>query len=93
MKNYYFKSLFFTLFLTLISIHVFSQNGSISGKIIDKVTGEEIIGAVVKIDGTNTATTTDLSGNYNLKVAAGNHTIACNFISYRKIIVNNVAVK
>ena len=93
MKNYCFKSLLFTFFLLQITTHVFSQNGSISGKIIDKLTGEEIIGAVVKIDSTTTATSTDLSGNFNLKVPAGNHTIACNFISYRKIIVKNVAVK
>lgn len=93
MKNYCFKSLLFTFFLLQISAHVYSQNGNISGKIIDKLTGEEIIGAVVKIDSTNTATSTDLSGNYNLKVPAGNHTIVCNFISYRKIIVKNVFVK
>ncbi len=93
MKNYFPKSLLVTLFLIQIATQTFSQNGSISGKIIDKITGEEIIGAVVKIEGTNTATTTDLSGNYILKVPAGNHTIACNFISYRKILVNNVAIK
>jgi TonB-dependent receptor len=93
MKNYYLKTLFLSIILLQFNLKAFSQNGNISGKIIDKITGEEIIGAVVKIEGTNTATTTDLSGNYNLKVPAGNHTIACNFISYRKIIVNNVAVK
>ena len=87
MKNYYLKTLFLSIILLQFNLKAFSQNGNISGKIIDKITGEEIIGAVVKIEGTNTATTTDLSGNYNLKVPAGNHTIACNFISYRKIIV------
>jgi TonB-dependent receptor len=93
MKNYRLKSLFIILLLLQIGKTAFAQTGNISGKIIDKQTGEEIIGAVVKIEGTSIATTTDLSGNYILKVAAGNHTIACNFISYRKIIVNNVAVK
>lgn len=93
MKNYYLKSTFLICFILQVNALVFAQNANIAGKIIDKQTGEEIIGAVVKIEGTNTATTTDLSGNYSLKVPAGNHTIACNFISYRKIVVNNVAVK
>lgn len=93
MKNYYLKSTFIICFILQLNAFVFGQNANISGKIIDKQTGEEIIGAVVKIEGTNTATTTDLSGNYSLKVPVGNHTITCNFISYRKIVVNNVAVK
>ena len=93
MKNYSLKHILITLISLQLFNGAYAQNSTISGKIIDKQTGEEIIGAVVKIDGTNTATTTDLSGNYSLKVASGNHTIACNFISYRKIIVNNVAVK
>lgn len=93
MKNYYLKSTFLICFILQVNALVSAQNANIAGKIIDKQTGEEIIGAVVKIEGTNTATTTDLSGNYSLKVPAGNHTIACNFISYRKIVVNNVAVK
>jgi TonB-dependent receptor len=93
MKNYSLKSFLFTLLIIQISTFALAQNGSISGKIIDKLTGEEIIGAVVKIDSTNTATSTDLSGNYTLKLPVGAHTIVCNFISYRKIIVKNVAVK
>lgn len=93
MKQVYINSVKIIFLLPLLSFTLFAQNSNISGKIIDKVTGEEIIGAVVKIEGTNTATTSDLSGNYLLKVPAGNHTIACNFISYRKIIVNNVLVK
>ncbi len=93
MKNYPLIKFLITYILVQLGTTVFAQTGNISGKIIDKQTGEEIIGAVVKIDGTNTATSSDLSGNYNLKLPAGNHTIVCNFISYRKIIVNNVAVK
>jgi hypothetical protein len=76
MKNYYLKTLSVIFFLIQWNLSAFAQNGSIAGKIIDKVTGEEIIGAVVKIEGTTTATTTDLSGNYILKVEPGNHTIA-----------------
>lgn len=93
MKNYYLKSLFFTLIFIRLNSLAFSQTGNITGKIIDKQTGEEIIGAVVKIDGTNTATATDLSGNFNLKVAPGNYTIACSAMGYRTVIVNNVAIK
>jgi hypothetical protein len=93
MKQLLFKTFSLTYFLIHVSLVAFSQNGSLSGKIIDKSTGEEIIGAVVKIEGTNTATTSDLSGNYVLKVPVGTHTISCNFISYRKVIINNLVVK
>jgi TonB-dependent receptor len=93
MKHIPLKTFTITYFLIHLSLSVFSQNGTLSGKIIDKTTGEEIIGAVVKIEGTNTATTTDLSGNYLLKAPAGKHTISCYFISYRKVIINNMVIK
>ena len=93
MKNIKFKmlnSLFFVCISTMIS---YAQSGTISGKIIDKETGEEIIGAVVKVEGSTQATSSDLSGNFNLKLLEGTYTISCNFISYQKILIQNVVVK
>jgi hypothetical protein len=47
-----------------------SETGIIRGKIIDSKTGEAIVGAMVIIEGTTKGTTTDLDGNFVLKVPA-----------------------
>lgn len=72
----------------------FSQNGSITGNVIDKDRGETLIGATIIIEGTTTGTTTDFDGNYTLKgLTPGTYSIVCSFISYEPIKVTGVEVK
>ncbi|MHA6246477.1 TonB-dependent receptor [Pontibacter sp. CAU 1760] len=75
-------------FLTILAILVttaysFAQQGAIKGKVTDKVSGEEIIGAVVFIKGTSKGTTTDYEGNFVLPMEAGSHTLSVTFLSYK----------
>ncbi len=72
------------LIIGFFATQTFAQVGSgiISGTVLDKATGEPMIGAVVKtIDGT-TGTITDINGKYLLKLSPGTHTIQCGFISF-----------
>jgi TonB-dependent receptor len=87
------KSLF-TILFTLLNILAFAQEGSITGKITDAETGEELIGATVVIAGTTRGAAADLDGNYSiLGIEAGTYTIVCQYISYQPDTLKNVVVK
>lgn len=57
-----------TLFATAAS---FAQSLKVSGKVTQKSDGEPIIGRDGACPGTNTATVTDIDGNFILEVPAG----------------------
>jgi len=57
--------------------------GNITGKVIDRSTGEPLPGATVMLDGTNRGTITDLRGVFVLSgVETGQHSLAFRFIGY-----------
>ena len=62
-----------------------AQTSAISGKVID-TGGQPVIGAAVMIPGTSTGATTDLDGNFSLRVAAGT-TLEVSCIGYTTISV------
>ncbi|MFD3001099.1 TonB-dependent receptor domain-containing protein [Pontibacter toksunensis] len=77
------KSIFTILTILTTTICGFAQQGTLKGKVKDKTTGEDIIGAVVFIKGTSKGTTTDYEGNYTLPLEAGAHTLSVTFLSYK----------
>jgi TonB-dependent receptor len=81
-----FTKLYFFLFLiAFIPSTAWSQNekGKISGKIIDKASGEELIGAVIRIEGGTGGSTTDIEGKYLMAIAPGKYTVVFSYISYQ----------
>ena len=90
------KSLkYLMVFSMLITITSFAQQtGSISGKVIDKKTNEELIGANILVVGTTTGASSDLDGNYTIKgLTEGLYTIKISYISYQSLTVQDVKVK
>lgn len=87
-----------TITILLISTTFFSdlfaeENGTITGRIIDSVTGEEIIGANVIIEGTNIGAATDINGNYKItNVSPGIYAVLISYISYSTVKIPNVKV-
>lgn len=81
--------------LVVIQTQNFAQSsGSIAGKIIDKNTNEELIGANVLIEGTTIGASTDIDGKYIIKgLSEGNYTIKVSYISYQTITVKDVNVQ
>ncbi len=74
------------LILTFGLSSVFAQENIVNGKITDKETGEELIGATVVIKGTTIGTVTDLNGNFELKTnQTPPVTIGVNFLGYLSI--------
>ncbi len=58
----------------------FAQNQAISGKVLD-AGGQPVIGAAVMVPGTTTGATTDLNGNFSIRVAPGT-TVEVSCIGY-----------
>ena len=71
-----------SLFVMLcLSASAFAQQIDVKGHVKD-ATGEDVIGATVRVDGTQTATVTDFDGNFTLK-APKDASITVTFIGYQ----------
>jgi len=80
-KNNKMYLLLFTLVITLTS-QVFSQN--LKGKVIDANTGETLVGAIVRLDGTSYNSIVKLDGTYSFtKINAGTYKIKISFQGYK----------
>ncbi len=71
----------------------FAQQGVISGNVIDKETGEELIGVTVQIEGTTKGAATDISGSYQITVEPGTYTLVASYVSYAAQKVTAIEVK
>ena len=71
----------------------FAQNGAINGKVVD-ASGEPIIGAAVVVPGTSTGVTTDLDGNFSIRVASGTTLeVSCiGYVTRRVVAAANMVV-
>jgi TonB-dependent receptor len=88
-------SYLFLLILSCITLSALAQDkGRIAGKIVDKKTGEELIGVSVQIEGTTTGAVTDFEGKYSITgIAPGKVNLVISYIGYNKKQVNGVEVK
>ncbi len=84
---------FLSIILFSFSTMLCAQQGTIRGTIIDDNTGETLIGVNVVIKGQPIGTSTDLDGQFALKVDEGTYSIQCSFISYATTTIDDVVVK
>ena len=86
---------FFLLVLFLINIDAYAiVSGNINGKVIDKKTGEELIGVTILVEGTSLGAVTDFEGKYHISgVSPGTYKLVASYISYNKKIISGVEVK
>ncbi len=78
--------LILTVMSVFISCALFAQNVRITGTIIDAQTGEPVFAAVVMVEGTNNAVSTDMDGKYAITVPA-NASLNYSFIGYETVSV------
>ena len=72
-----------TICCTIVSI---AQNGTLRGKLLDKNSGEPLIGAAVIIKGTTIGTITNYDGEYELtNIEPGSYTFSASFIGYSNL--------
>lgn len=93
MKNLHYKlgTLLF-LFVILPFTSTFSQ-GTISGTVLDKESGETMISATVSVEGTDTGELTDFDGKYQIKLDAGTYNLIFGYVGYPDTKVEGVEVK
>lgn len=70
------------LLMMMFPLCALAQNVNISGTVTDANTGEEVIGATVKVKGASGGTITDAMGNYKMSVASG-ATIEVSYVGYQ----------
>ncbi|OIQ97988.1 TonB-dependent receptor SusC precursor [mine drainage metagenome] len=86
------KLLWVLLSFLLMGVQSFSQTGArkITGKIINKVTGEPILGASISVKNTATATTTNATGNFTINAKTG-ETLVISFVGFTTQSINVTA--
>lgn len=80
----YMKTLCLGMML-MFSASALAQNQTVTGTVLDEL-GEPVIGATVTVDGTKTATVTDLDGNYKIAVPKGAK-VTISYIGYMPMTV------
>lgn len=74
---------FFTLIFLCLTVLGFSQNGILTGKVTDKSTGEELIGANVILDNGKGAAV-DVNGQYKISAEPGTYVVTFKFVGYEE---------
>ncbi len=89
MKKMY--TVLFTLLLVCWVSNVWAQSKSVSGKVTDATDGSPLPGVSVVIKGTNTGTTTDTNGSFNLATVPENASLVFSFIGFvvTEVVVGN----
>jgi hypothetical protein len=80
-KNWHIK----VFFIWLLPFTIYGQR-TVSGRVTDAEDNKPIVGASVFIANTTVGTTTDSTGNYNLKIQeTGSFTLAVSFVGYQPV--------
>jgi len=80
MKNYIWIT-YMLILSTTLGLDLQAQ--TLSGRVIDAITGEYILGANIVIDGENKGVSTNLYGFYSLQLPPGENDIIYSFIGYK----------
>ncbi len=71
------------LIFLLLSGYGFAQQFSVSGRITDRISGEPLSYANIRIAGTTIGTAANLDGDFELKLKQGNYSLIASFIGYK----------
>ena len=87
------KALLAVCVVFLLPAMLLAQDGKLRGKVVDKESGDPLVGANVTIDGTSLGAAADLRGDYVvLGVPAGVHTVKVSYIGYQSLAISNVRI-
>jgi outer membrane receptor protein involved in Fe transport len=85
--------LLFVISLLLPATLLAQGYGKISGKVTDANTGEELVGASIRIEGTSLGASSSLDGTYYiLDVRPGSYVVHATYVGYQELTVSNVIV-
>lgn len=82
-------------FLVLFSLTVVSiaQESTIRGTVIDKQTGEPLIGVAALIQGTSSGAISDFDGKFEIPVDPGVYALQMSYLGYAELTIEEVEVK
>ena len=64
---------------------------TIAGKITDKQSGEELVGVIVEVEGTDIMVYTDMNGQYTIdNLTKGDYTLNIKYISYQETVIEDL---
>jgi hypothetical protein len=93
------RRVLFCLFVCIIlltfssAVLLAGNTGKITGQVINKVTGEPLIGTNIIISGTTMGAATDQNGHYFINnVPPGNYTLRARMMGYKQLEMENVRV-
>lgn len=86
------NELVYTNVATMGAQGIAQANHQFMGTVVD-ANGEPIIGATIKVKGTNIGAITDIDGNFSLKLDNANPTIEVSFVGYQTQILKASANK
>lgn len=89
------RQLISTLVILLIGFSTYAQTtGDLRGNLTDAKTGEPLVGATVRLEGTNLGAITDLEGKYLIKnIPPKSYNIVASFIGYNTTTKFNVVIR
>jgi len=89
------KSVTALTFFIIITLQVAlgQEKAKLVGKVTDKDTGEELIGASVTVVGLNIGGLTNVDGEYMLMLPPGRYDIRVSYVGYQTLVVKNVEVR
>jgi len=74
------------LLLFMIPLSALAQDVKVTGTITDATTGDEIIGATVKVQGSSSGAISDVSGNYQITAKVGRN-LEISYVGYKTQII------
>lgn len=80
------KKLLFIM-MCLSSLIVQAQTAQLKGTVVDN-NGDPLIGATVSVDGTTTASMTDIDGKFTLNIPVSTKTVKVTYLGYKTQVVN-----
>ncbi|MEK6571035.1 MAG: TonB-dependent receptor, partial [Bacteroidota bacterium] len=87
------KLIFLFLIALLFPSFASAQNGKLRGRVIDKETGEPLIGATVAVEGTTLGASTNIDGEYFiLNVPPGAQTVKATYVGYAPVTISEVKI-
>jgi len=91
-KNLLLSLFLFTILISFSSIHA-GVTGKIAGIVLDKESGDPLVGANVLVEGTYLGGTTDMNGEYYIiNIPPGTYEIKFLFIGYQTVVHKDVRV-
>jgi hypothetical protein len=81
------------LLAILVPVLLFAQDGKVRGRVVDKETGEPLVGASILLEGTTIGASSDVNGDYIiLAVPPTVYTVKVNYVGYAPYSVSNIRV-